>query len=127
MNEFIIPLSWSALDGMTQFVDRRLRMEEMPTVLRLRTQMVLEELFSAVIAAPGADTAKMRCTFPEPRTVLVQYRSARADFAPDLSDLRGLDGSSCTYGLKLSLAPGECRIRVGGEVSFPLKQFGESR
>ena len=72
MKEFIISLGWNRLDSITEFVDRQLIREGVPTILRLRAQLVLEECFSAAMAASGADTAQIRCSFPAPRTVLVQ-------------------------------------------------------
>lgn len=113
MNDFIISLGWNHLDAVTEFVDRQLIRQGVPTILRLRTQLVLEECFSGAMASPGADTAQMRCSFPAPHTVLIQCRSANPDFAPDWSDLKALEDTACTYGLKLSLENGACRIMVG--------------
>ena len=113
MKEFIISLGWNRLDSITEFVDRQLIREGVPTILRLRAQLVLEECFSAAMAASGADTAQIRCSFPAPRTVLVQCRSAQPDFSPDWSDLNALDSAACTYGLKLALSEKDCQITVG--------------
>ncbi len=113
MNEFIIPLAWNRLDSLNEFVDRSLERQMIPTILRLRTQLVLEEFFSAAMAAPGAETAAVRCTLPAPRTVLFQCRSTRPDFAADLKDLLALSSSDCTYGLKLQLSENSCQVTVG--------------
>ena len=47
MDERVIPLSWTHLESMTETIDRQLSTWDVPTVLRLRAQVVLEELFSA--------------------------------------------------------------------------------
>lgn len=113
MNDFIIPLAWNQLDSIIEFVDHQLIRQGVPTILRLRTQLVLEECFSAAMASPGASSAKMRCSFPAPRTVQVQCRSTQPDFSPDWSDLTALDSAACTYGLKLALSESACQITVG--------------
>lgn len=103
MGERIISLSWAEIDAVMDFLDRGLSAQGFPTILRLRTQMVVEEMFSAALAAPGAEEGKLRCCLPAPRTVQVQFRSARAGFAPDWSGVKALaDNGSSTYGLKLT-------------------------
>lgn len=113
MSDYIIPLAWNQLDSIAEFVDQRLIRQGVPTILRLRTRLVLEECFSAAMASPGADAAQMRCSFPDPMTVLIQCRSAQPDFTLDWSDLKALDSAACTYGLKLALSEGTCQITVG--------------
>lgn len=114
MNEFIVPLAWNRLDSLQEFIDRGLERQGVPTVLRLRTQLVLEEYFYAALAVPGADTAAVRCTFPAPRTVLIQCRSARKDFAINLDDLLSLTSAACTYGLRLlPLSENSVQITLG--------------
>lgn len=113
MNDYIIPLGWAHLNSLTEFVDHQLSRQGVPTILRLRTQLVLEECFSAALASPGADTARLRCSFPAPWTVLIQCRSAQPDFSPDWSDLETLDSAACTYGLKITLSEDSCQIAVG--------------
>lgn len=113
MNELIISLKWDQLESVLEFADRQQVRLGVPTILRMRTRLVLEECFSAAMASPGADGAKMRCSFPGPQTVLVQFRSTQPGFSPNWDDLRTLDGAPCTYGLKLALAEGACQIAVG--------------
>lgn len=113
MGEQIISLSWAELDTATDFVDRGLAAQGFPTILRLRTRMVIEEIFSAAFASPGAQQAKMRCSLPAPRTVCIQCRSVQAAFAPDWSDLKALAGSGATYGLKLAEEADGWTILVG--------------
>lgn len=113
MGEQIISLSWAELDTVTEFVERGLAAQGFPTVLRLRTQMVVEEIFYTALASPGADKAKLRCTLPAPRTVRLQCRSAQPDFAPDWTDLKGLIQNGSTYGLKLTENQDGWTILVG--------------
>lgn len=113
MGELIIPLSWSELDAVMDFIDRGLTAQGLPTILRLRTQMVIEEIFSAALVSPGAESGKLRCALPAPRTVQVQCRSAQAAFAPDWSDLKALMENNSTYGLKLTELSDGWTILVG--------------
>ena len=113
MNEFIIPVAWSRLDSMIDFLEQRLSRQGVPTVLRLRTQLVLEEVFDAAMAAPGAAAARIRCTLPAPLTVLLQCRSTDPDFALDWSGLQALENASCTYGLKYMMSGNNCQILIG--------------
>jgi len=113
MNEYVIPLAWDRLDSLNEFIDRSLERQSVPTILRLRTQLVTEEFFSAAKAAPGADTAAVRCSLPAPWTVLIQCRSAQQDFILDLDNLLVLSSAACTYGLKLALSKDSCQITVG--------------
>lgn len=113
MGEQIISLSWSELDAATEFVERGLSAQGFPTILRLRTQMVIEEIFFAAMASPGAEGAKMRCCLPAPRTVQVQCRSHQASFAPDWDGLKALMENGTTYGLKLTESQDGWTILVG--------------
>lgn len=113
MGEHIISLSWDRLDSLLAFADRRLAAQGFPTILRLRVQMVLEELFSSALATPGAQSARMRCSLPAPNTLLIQCRSAQPDFSPDWGGVKVLDGEASTYGLKLTVDANACTILVG--------------
>lgn len=113
MGEQIISLSWAELDTVTDFIDRGLTAQGFPTILRLRTLMVIEEIFSAAAISPGAKEAKLRCSLPAPRTVRIQCRSTQAAFAPDWSEVKSLSGSNSTYGLKLTEETDGWSILVG--------------
>lgn len=113
MGEQIISLSWSELDFATDYMERGLSAQGLPTILRLRAKMVLEEIFFAALASPGAEEAKLRCTLPAPRTVQIQCRSAKAGFTPDWSDLKALVDNGSTYGLKLTENQDGWTILVG--------------
>lgn len=113
MGEQIISLSWAELDIATDFVDRGLSAQGFPTILRLRAQMVIEEIFAAALVAAGGEEAKMRCALTAPRTVQIQCRSRRADFAPKWDDLKALMESGSTYGLKLTQSQDGWTILVG--------------
>lgn len=113
MGEQIISLSWAELDAATDFVDRGLTAQGFPTILRLRTQMVIEEIFAAALDSPGAEEAKMRCSLPAPRTVQVQCRSQQSGFAPDWDGLKTLVENGSTYGLKLTQGQDGWTILVG--------------
>lgn len=113
MGEQIISLSWSELDAVIDLVERGLSAQGFPTILRLRTQMVIEEIFAAALASPGAEGAKMRCTLPAPRTVQLQCRSQHPAFAPEWDEVRALVENGSTYGLKLTEGQDGWAILVG--------------
>ncbi len=113
MDERVIPLSWTYLESMTESIDIQLCAWGVPTVLRLRVQVVLEELFSALMEVRQGGQEWLRCSYPAPRTLCLQYRLAPEGPPLRLEGLSALAGEQCTYGLKVE--PGEdcCTIRVG--------------
>ena len=113
MSEVIIPLSWAHIDEMLNDIDAHLSSKQCPTILRMRTQMVVEELFSSLIIAEGAKTARMRCTYPAPQKILLQYRNENGPLFPELTVLHNLLDHSCTYGVKAQFTDGSCMITVG--------------
>ena len=113
MLEVIIPLDWMHIDELLDHIERQLSAKQFPTILRMRTQMVVEELFSALIAAEGAQTARMRCTYPAAKNVQLQYRNENGPLTPDHTVLNHLLEHSCTYGIKAQFATGSCMITVG--------------
>ena len=113
MSEFTISLSWTQLDSMAEWIEGRLTTWGVPTILRLRTQMVLEELFSSLMAEPQEGRGQLCCAFPAPNTLSLQYRPPEGTSPPDLADLQALFRRPCTYGLKLRLNGGSCTILIG--------------
>lgn len=113
MSEIIIPLDWGHIDEMLNHIEQQLSSKQFPTILRLRTQMVIEELFSSLMATEGAQTGRMRCTYPAPQQILLQYRNEKGPLVPNLTVLHNLLADSCTYGVKARFADGNCTITVG--------------
>lgn len=113
MGEQMIPLSWAYLESMTEAIDIQLSAWEVPTVLRLRVQVVLEELFSALMEAGQGRQGRLRCSWPAPRILRLQYRVAPEGTAPRLEGLSALVGEQCTYGLKVEIGEDCCTVRVG--------------
>ena len=113
MQEKIISLGWAYVDELLDHVEQQLSSKQCPTILRLRTQMVIEELLSSLISAEGAQTARVRCTYPAPQKVMLQYRNEKGPIHPDLSVLDSLLEHSCTYGVKAAFADGCCEITIG--------------
>ena len=113
MGECMIPLSWAHLDRMEESIDILLGTWDTPTILRLRAQMVLEELFSALMERQEGGKGWLRCSCPAPRTLLLQYRTGPGAQEPDLAGLAALSRESCTYGLKVELGRGACTLLVG--------------
>jgi len=113
MHEFVISLSWDQLDALLDWLDNRLTAFGVPTVLRLRVQAVVEELFYILLDTPGGQQGRLRCTFPKPGGILLEYRTAQGALRPDEAALDSLAGAPSTYGLKLQAGPGACTILVG--------------
>ena len=113
MDEQVISLSWANLDSMAETIDGQLCAWNVPTVLRLRVQVVLEELFSALMETGQGGQGWLRCSWPAPRTLCFQYRTGPEGPAPRLEALSALSGERCTYGLKVELEEGRCTVRVG--------------
>ena len=113
MGERVIPLSWAYLESMTESIDAQLSAWGVPTVLRLRVQVVLEELFSALMETGQGSQGRLRCSWPAPCILRLQYRVAPEGPAPRLEGLSALVGERCTYGLKVELGENCCTVRVG--------------
>ena len=113
MDERVIPLSWTNLESMTESIDIQLCAWDVPRVLRLRVQVVLEELFSALMEARRGGQEWLRCSWPAPRTLCLHYRLAPEGPPPSLEGLSALAGERCTYGLKVELGENCCTVRVG--------------
>lgn len=113
MKDIIIPLRWESFDGLLAFIDDRLRQARMPTILRMRTRAMTEELFASLVADKGAATARLRCTCPAPAQVCLQYRNERGALEPDLAVLRDLLAGAVGYGLQAEIKPGCCTFTVG--------------
>lgn len=113
MDERVIPLSWTHLESMAESVDIQLCAWGVPTVLRLRVQVVLEELFSALMEARQGGQEWLRCSWPAPRTLCLRYQTAPDGPAPRLETLSALAGERCTYGLTVELGENCCTVRIG--------------
>lgn len=113
MKEMIIPLGWEYIDGLLEQIDRHLVSASMPTILRMRTRVLTEELFSSLMVAEGAQSGRLRCTCPAPNQVCLQYRNERGPLAPDLQVLEDLLKDSVGYGVKARIDDGSCIFAVG--------------
>ncbi len=113
MNEKIIPLEPEYLNGLLRQIDEHLLASQLPTVLRMRTNTLVEELFSALMLTQGAQSARMRATFPAPDQVRLQYRNERGPLEPDLRMLERLLRGILGYGVKAKLENGSCTFLVG--------------
>lgn len=113
MKEMIIPLGWEYIDELLERIDRHLMSARMPTILRMRTRVLTEELFYALLSAEGAQTGRLRCTCPAPTQIRLQYRNERGPLEPDLSVLENLLEGAVGYGVKATLEFGSCTLTVG--------------
>lgn len=113
MKERIIPLQWECIDELLEQIDRHLMSARMPTILRMRTRVLTEELFYSLVSAEGAKTGRMRCTCPAPNQVRLQYRNERGPLEPDLDVLKSLLSGTSGYGIKGEFERGGCTFTVG--------------
>lgn len=113
MGEWVIPLSWAHLESMAESIDIQLSAWNTPTVLRLRVQVVLEELFSALMEVRQGGQEWLRCSWPAPRTLCLHYQIAPEGPSPHLEGLAAMARERCTYGLKVELGKNCCTVLVG--------------
>lgn len=113
IHELIIPLSWEHLEDLLSHLDDRLLAGQTPAILRLRAKMITEELFFELLSAEGAKTARLRCTYPAPKTVLLQYLNEKGPILPELTVLSRLLESASAYGIRAQFADGSCTLTIG--------------
>ncbi len=113
MGEKTVPLHLSYMDELLQAIDDRLFSQEVPTVLRIRAGMLAEEVFRAAETAQRAGGGVIRCVFPEPLAVVLQYKEDSAPLEPDFSAVQALNDHACTYGVEASFTRGTCKLEIG--------------
>lgn len=113
MSETVVALELRELDRVLAELEREFSAQNVPTLLRLRAAMLTEELFSAVQALHDGD-AMLRCTFPAPRTVLLQYRNRQGALKPDLRMVARLAKNPCTDGVHVAFREGSCALTADG-------------
>ena len=113
MEEKLVPLQLAYLDELLDEIDRQLTMQDVPTVLRIRTGVLAEEVFFAAQDAQTGGVGVIRCVFPERLKVVLQYKEGSTPLEPDLSMLMMLNDHPCTYGVEASFSRGTCTIEVG--------------
>lgn len=103
MRELSVPAALEQIDPVLSFLEQALTRQGCPTVLRLRMGLVVEELFSAALACPDPGEVRVTCAVGQaPGEVAFRFSSPQGPLSPDLSDLEGLQGLACTYGLSFS-------------------------
>lgn len=118
MRELIVPVTLDQIDQVHAFVDAELTRQGCPTVLRIRTEMLVEELFSAAIDHLKGGSGTFVCTAdPQPGSFSFRFRSPQGPFSPDYTGLKGLLGRQCTYGLTAVPQGSDCTITVGQRTS----------
>lgn len=111
MAERVVSLDVREINEVLSEMEREFSAQGVPTLLRLRAAMLTEELFSA-LRRLDVSGAMLRCAFPAPRTVELQYRSRKGPLAPDLSMTQRLARGSCAEGVKAVFREGCCTITV---------------
>ena len=113
MEEKTVPLQIAYMDELLDQIDRQLFSQEVPTILRIRVGMLTEEMFRAAEAAQSKGAGVIRCVFPAPLTVVLQYKEGSAPLEPELSPVRQLNDHPCTYGVEASFRRGTCTLEIG--------------
>ena len=113
MAEKIVTLGVREVDEMLSELELEFSAQEVPTLLRLRAAMLTEELFDALREAKGGE-GMLRCTFPAPRTMVLQYRDEDGPLEPDLRMVQRLSRNPCTEGVSVSFREGRCTITADG-------------
>lgn len=113
MADRIISLDVRELDGVLTELEGELSAQGVPTAQRLRAATLTEELFAALRALDRV-SGMLRCTFPTPRTVELQYRDSKGPLAPDTAMVERLARNPCMEGVRIAFREGGCTIAVKG-------------
>ena len=112
MREMIAPLGWAHIDAVLDHIGQWLVAGEYPVILQIRAKLVAEELLSSLICMEEAQTACVRCEYPAPQQILLQYHNETGPLDPDLSVLKSLLRNDCTNGVNAEFEAGRCLITV---------------
>ena len=113
MAETIVPLGVRGVDEVLNEMERTFSDQGVPTLRRMQTALLTEELFAA-LRDLNEDGGMLRCTFPAPRTMELQYRSAKGFLNPDLSMVERLARNPCVEGVRAAFREGRCTITAEG-------------
>ena len=111
MADMTVSLGPAELEEILTELDRTFSAQDIPTALRLRAAMLVEELFSAVREAKDG-AGLLRCSFPRAGTVMLQYRDRGGALKPDLGTVQRLNRLPCTEGVNARFSEGRCIITV---------------
>ncbi len=111
MADRIVPLGVREVEDVLAEMEQEFSEQNIPTLLRLRAATIIEELFSA-LRELNDDGGMLRCTFPTPGTMHLQYRSRRGALNPDLKLVKRLASNPCTDGVSVAFREGRCIISV---------------
>ena len=111
MSERVVTLDVTEVDEVLAELEREFSAQDVPTLLRLRAAMLTEEVFSAVQELHD-ENGMLRCTFPAPRTMLLQFRNRQGILRPDLRMAARLAKNPCTDGVSASFREGSCTIAI---------------
>ena len=113
MAERIVPLGVREIDTVLAELEREFSAQGVSSILRLRAAMLTEELFAA-LRELDVSGGMLRCTFPAPRTVMLQYRSPKGPLKPDVSMVQRLARNPCAEGLSVAFGEGSTTIAIDG-------------
>ena len=120
MADMTVSLGDRELEELLTELEREFSAQGVPTALRLRAAVLVEELFSALRAAKDG-AGLLRCTFPRPGTVVLRYSDRDEALKPDLRMVQRLNRNPCTDGVNAKFYEGRCIITVSTPLppSFP--------
>ena len=82
-----------------------------PALKRLRAAMLTEELYAA-LRELDSDGGMLRCAFPAPRTMELQYRGGKGPLNPDLRMVQRLARNPCAEGVGMAFYEGRCVVTI---------------
>lgn len=113
MPKRVVSLDVRNLDTVLAELEEDFSAQGVPTAQRLRAAALTEELFAALRALDRI-TGMLRCTFPAPRTMELQYRDSKGPLAPDTAMVERLARNPCMEGVGIAFREGGCTIAVKG-------------
>lgn len=111
MADKIVSLGARDLEEVLAELEQQLTAQGVPTARRLCAAALAEEVFTAVRDAKGG-AGLLRCAFPRPGTVTLQYRDRSGPLKPDLRLAQRLSRCLRTGGVSAVFYEGRCIITV---------------
>ena len=111
MAEKIVPLGVRELDEVLAELESEFSAQGVPALKLLRAAMLTEELYAA-LRELDSDGGMLRCAFPAPRTMELQYRGGKGPLNPDLRMVQRLARNPCAEGVGMAFYEGRCVVTI---------------
>lgn len=113
MPERVVSLDVRELETVLSELEGDFSAQGVPTLQRVRAAALAEEVFAALRALDKV-SGVLRCTFPAPRTMELQYRDSKGPLAPDFTMVERLARNPCMEGVRFASREGRCAIIAKG-------------